>query len=169
MAAERPFLVGQAPSSTSDPGRPFSGRSGMRIAELMGLDVEREDWYELLRETFEPLNLLPDYLGKRERGDVFTMSIGRTMARALIEEFAGSRWVLVGAKVCRCFDVDAGRAPRCQWIDLAPRRVGHVAMLPHPSGLNLWYNEPANVERARAFLTEEVERVRWLRDLPRAP
>jgi hypothetical protein len=29
---------------------------------------------------------------------------------------------------------------------------GGVAILPHPSGVNHWYNDPRNVARARRFL-----------------
>lgn len=160
---KRAFLVGQAPSASSDPARAFSGHSGLKIAEMAGIDVERDDWYDELRKTFEPINLMPSYLGRKARGDVFTMSLGRQFALALKTEFAGSRFILVGSKVARCFNAPVYR---CAWREHAG---SWYALLPHPSGLNLWYNEPANVESARAFLRSEVERVRCQSKRPRAP
>lgn len=53
------------------------------------------------------------------------------------------RTILLGARVAKAFDLAALRV--CEWY-------GDVAVMPHPSGRNRWYNDPANVARAEDFL-----------------
>lgn len=38
-----------------------------------------------------------------------------------------------------------------------PETVAHLYVLPHPSGVNRWWNDPANLEAARAFLLRALE------------
>jgi len=56
--------------------------------------------------------------------------------------------VLVGAAVARAFGARVGELA---WGH-DPVLRAELALLPHPSGVNLWWNLPTNVERARAFL-----------------
>lgn len=156
----RPLLVGQAPSSTSNPERAFSGRSGRKIADLMGIDAV-DDWYEQLCQTFEPVNLITRYACRRaDKGDSFSMAEARQAALGLKVAFPAGRFVLVGQQVRQAFGVRL--AATCRWMVWGDR---HVALLPHPSGINAWYNDAANRERASAFLREERRRVEWLNEL----
>jgi len=64
----------------------------------------------------------------------------------MLPELRG-RWVLlIGQGVARAFGVQAGLL---EWVE---REGAWLAVVPHPSGVNRWWNELRNVERAAAFL-----------------
>ncbi len=178
MASVKTILLGIAPSRTSDPVRPFSGRSGARLARLLdlperGLSLDR---------VFELRNVLDYWPGRVSggRGDRFPMAearavlrpfslkpggvrpltfapplrghteqIGRQSAGSRVSRFRGRRVVLVG---CRLGALVGLREPLV-W----ERRAGaSFALLPHPSGLDRWWNNAENVARAREFLQKEI-------------
>ena len=61
--------------------------------------------------------------------------------------------MFVGLAVAAAF---AFTEPPCVWRRIAiPRRA--LGVVPHPSGVNTWYNDPANVDIARRFLREAVK------------
>jgi uracil-DNA glycosylase len=136
------MLLGEAPSRGSDPTRPFSGRSGDRLRALVGGELE---------ERFEVANVLGEWPGSAGKGSRWPRPL---IARARMVEvtielgLAGRMVVACGRRVAA-----AGGVPACasvlEWID-GP--LFRVAVLPHPSGVNRWWNEPGNVESARAFL-----------------
>jgi uracil-DNA glycosylase len=135
----KPAIVGEAPSMRTS--RPFAGRSGERLAELSGLAS-----LEALRDRFRLVNLLghwpgPDASGK---GSAFPMQEARSAA-ATLRLPSGS--LLCGRRVAAAFGLAA--APYFAWCDVDGRRV---AVIPHPSGVSRWWNDPENVARARAFL-----------------
>lgn len=138
FVAMKTLLIGQAPASYSaTDARAFSGRSGARLAALMGISQS-----SMLRR-FETANLLPRYPGKNGKGDLFPQG----QARALAADFAlPERALFVGAGVARAFGF---AAPPFRW---RPFRQGVAAWMPHPSGVNRWWNEPANVAAAARFL-----------------
>lgn len=136
----RPLIVGQAPSSRGPtPDGPLSGRAGKRVAALVGL--------ETLAPTFEVVNLLPTCPGRaRGKGHRFPAAEARAAA-AMLERFSThERVVLLGRGVARAFDLD---------LDPLERRVERDRrwlLVPHPSGVNLWWNDKANVEAASVAL-----------------
>ena len=79
------------------------------------------------------------------------------MVRAL--ELAGGPWgryLLCGRRVAAAFGFRADVA-YLRWY----RWEGKwYAVIPHPSGIVRWYNDPANVQRARRFLRRLAARVR---------
>lgn len=139
----KPLLIGQAPGPATDPGLPLSGRSGARLAVLCGMDLD-----EFL-VAFDRKNLLPMFPGKSGvKGDAFPLPLARRRALALSRLFEGRTIVLLGGNVSVAFSVDP--APLLRW-----RRgllgAGRLATAPHPSGISLWWNDPANVRAAVRF------------------
>jgi hypothetical protein len=138
------YLVGQAPSRTSDPSRPLAGRPCAFLGSLVGLDADA------FRRRFRCLNLLQAFPGKAGKGDAFPIAPARSAAA----QVRGRRLLLLGRNVARAFG--HADAPLLRW----ERRGGRlVAVLPHPSGINVWWNEPRNRRAARRFLRETLEEV----------
>ena len=138
---DKVVLVGQAPSASG--ADRFEGRSGARLATLA--ELSRADFLA----TFERVNLLP-FAGKDGgKGDAFDASAARLAAGRLAPSLAGRRVVLVGLAVAKAFGLD--EPPLLSWT---VHRGMNVAVVPHPSGVNRWWNEPTNVAMAKAFLRE---------------
>lgn len=144
MAALKPYLIGQAPSRSSDPTEPFSGRSGSVIAALVGLPKKH------VLPMFERRNLFDAYPGKHGKGDRFDRVAARRRAILMIEELAGHQVVLVGRAVADAFLVSKSE-PYMTW---SRYHDAAVAVIPHPSGIVMWWNDPTNRSRAARFLTE---------------
>jgi uracil-DNA glycosylase len=152
-----PILVGEAPSRDTEGLPPFSGRSGACLEELLGRP---------LRERFVVVNVLGRWPGRQgsEKGSAFPRLEAARGALRLAEEYAASsrRWVFCGWRVRDAFAAALGvhwtsqRYLRWEWLRDHDGMFGveTYAVLPHPSGVNLWWNDPANVERARRFLRE---------------
>lgn len=140
------MFIGQAPSSTSNPDEPLSGRCGERIATLLGISMA-----EFLK--YPRKNLLPSYPGKRERtekGDFFASIPGSVAA----DNLAGLidpevPFVLLGREVARAFGFKRFEPLRVTTLNDRP-----VLMLPHTSSVNRWWNNPKNGLKA-------AEALRW--------
>ena len=134
-----PALIGQAQSRGNDYQPAFSGPCGVRLAKL--LDLEHGD---LLERVFAR-NVLDRWPGKNGKGDAFPMDEAR---RAVLRmRIRGRPVVLVGKTTAAAFDV---RREFFEWFALRGKRA---VVIPHPSGVNLWYNDGANRERIRPLRT----------------
>lgn len=131
------LVVGQAPSARTIGRPPLSGPSGVKLARLVGASA--------LSDIAEPANLLPSFPGKRGKGDAFPMGPAREAAQR--EAIGGRVVVLLGRKVAEAFGLKG--LPYLQWCR---HRGGRVVVVPHPSGVNRWWNEAANVAAAREVL-----------------
>lgn len=137
------LIVGQGPSASSEGLPPFdpSTYSGRKLCELAG--VERAE------ELGVVVNLLDRYPGrsrKGSKGDHFFAWKARQIAKKTpLHRF--DRVVLVGRNVARSFGV--GDRPFLRWFE---HRGTKVSIVPHPSGVNHWWNDPRNVRRARRFV-----------------
>lgn len=147
----RPLLVGQAPSARHAPGaRAFEGKgSGARLELAAGLRAGT------LHESFDAVNLLPEYPGKagRGKGDAFDPYEARRRVFNLAPRLLPSAVVLLcGRAVARAFGV---ADDYFVWT-----RFGCfvVAVIPHPSGVNRWWNCPRNRARAARFLRAVLRR-----------
>ncbi len=138
----KPLLVGQAPSRTSDPARPWSGGAGKSLADLAGMAHA-----EFLR-LVEPVNLLRRWPGTAGKGDRFPMRSARARAKGI--ELRGRVALLAGRKVAAAFGLP--RADRAEGMGWYPLRGGFVTVIPHPSGVNLWYNDADNRACLGVFL-----------------
>lgn len=137
----RTVVVGQASSRTSDPAEPLSGRSGQRLAELCGVTMP-----EFL-ERFERINLLVGWQGKSGKGDRFDPAEAPERVAKTMEYLRGRNVVVLGAINATSLGV--------LWPKLSfrPFNAGNFAWCPHPSGINVWWNDRVNVAEARRFWT----------------
>lgn len=138
-------VIGQAPGRDVPCGPSLSGRAGRMLAGLAGMRETR------LRELAVFENVLKFWPGKAGKGDAFPMSLAREAAAGFA--FApGETVLLVGRKTAEAFGV------RGSFLEWRPFHRGHVAIFPHPSGINTWWNDGGNRRRATLFLR------RFLRD-----
>lgn len=138
----RPLIVGEAPSRATDGGPPLSGRSGARLAAMLGLRPED------LAARFELANLLERWPGPaRGGGSAFHAAEAASAAASL--DLEGRRVVLLGARVARAFGV---RRP--EPLSVVDVRGSEALLLPHPSGASRWWNSPENREAAARALRE---------------
>jgi uracil-DNA glycosylase len=131
-------IIGQAPSQHGT-GEPMAGRCGARLAALAGVSLD-----EFLRRT-DRLNLFDIFTGKNGRGDVFCIHDARPIADQLCAGLTGRTVVMLGNGVSAAFGL---KAPA---FSFAEHRGMMAAWAPHPSGINRWWNDPQNVERAQSF------------------
>jgi len=77
--------------------------------------------------------------GKAGKGDAFDGAAARCAAGQVKARPA----ILLGGNVGRAFLLPPGQ-PLFRWR-------GGLCLAPHPSGVSRWWNDPANVRRARRF------------------
>lgn len=141
-------ILGQAPAV--DGGAPWAAdsASGRRLAALAGVEPDQ------LPRLFALDNLLPIYMPSHE---------ALREAGELYQFLPGWHYVLAGSQVVKALGTRA--RPRgagthdgpgvLRWFE---SREGVVmAVLPHPSGRNRWYNDAGNAAAAGRF----VRRARW--------
>lgn len=170
-------IVGEAPSQFSDPKRPFDGASGERLAFLAGLND-----LEMLESRATLANVLSRWPGRGyagEKGSKFPSALAKKKARRF--ELRGV-FVLAGRRVARAFDVGLGSANYFSWhvIENSPvprtravpprsrfpvgRQAGRpdcwIAVIPHPSGCNRFWNYEENTMIATMFMRGLFARVR---------
>ena len=137
----RLLLIGQAPSRHGDPTHPLEGRIGLALCKLFGCS-----FHEYLQET-ERINVLMSWPGKNGKGDAFPRAEASLSAKSLMRALAYRRIMFVGVATGRAFKF---RGKPLQWV----RRAGGIeaAVVPHPSGINRWWNSKTNKDRAARFL-----------------
>lgn len=142
-APDRIVFVGQAPSRRTEGLGPFRGLTGRSLEELAGLP-------EGGLRRFELRNLFDSWPGKQPRGkgDAFPVRDARAAAAALREKLSGRVVVLVGRNVSIAFGLD--KAAFFEWHEAADGTL--LAVIPHPSGVNHWYNDPENAAECERFL-----------------
>ena len=137
-------LVGQAPSRGGDTLRPFFGKSGGRLERLAGIPRG------LLGDHFALANILQRWRGSAgSKGDMFPIVMASRAAEELLRQLDGRRVVVLGRAAARAMGVP-GVAPAMTWRNHVP--LEEIAVMPHPSGVSLWWNDPANILAAAAFL-----------------
>lgn len=150
------FVVGEAPgdpATRAAGGRPFDSRtrSGRRLAELLGV--------EEVADAYPVLNLVDRWPGRTAHGSAFPRGLARSRADALWFDLPAGDLLLVGKRVAAAFDVSVAylcweSVTRYRPTGTAEVRYGRrraVAVFPHPSGVNRWWNEPTNVVAAARF------------------
>lgn len=145
-ANAKPLLVGQSPSALTDgrEGRKaFSGNSGEKLAAILGVGLAK------LLSSVEAVNLLDRFRGRSEggKGDDFPLDEGRRAASLLA--LSGRKVILVGKGVAEAFEL-ADMA----FLEVREVRGAKVLLLPHPSGINSWWNKGGNIEAGRKALRE---------------
>ena len=131
------LVVGQAPG-TSGEAFARSTTTVRRLATLCGVSCSGSDE---LHELFDFVNLLDSYPGRSASGvgDAFDFKAARAAASG-IPLVSRPVVLLLGSNVARAFGLPNNVL---QW-------QGNILVLPHPSGINHFWNEPAAVALASA-------------------
>lgn len=151
----RPLLLGEAPGpSAPEHFVPLDGRGGDRLAQCAGMDRA-----ELL-DGFATANLLARWPGPAGKGSAWDAATARYAARAFeLPEVT----VLLGRRVCGAFAAAHTwlRGPAMAWGEwrFGPDDIA-VTVVPHPSGINRLYNDPAVREQVGVALREALTRPR---------
>ncbi len=132
------IIVGEAPSRIREGLCVLDGNGVNRLAALMGV--------EDLRDVARVVNLLGYWPGSDGKGSRAPMPALRAAAAGLEPTLRGEV-LLLGHRVSCAFGI-AGQ-PYFKPVACASYRL---VVLPHPSGVNHWWNEERNVQRARRFL-----------------
>lgn len=140
----RPMIVGEAPPPRGC-REPLDGDAGRRMARYAGTTLS-----ELLRVT-DRTNLLSTWPGGDEQGSEFPPGAARQAAVALAASLTGRRVLLLGRRVAAAFGLRS--APILTFMESDELRCT-VAVLPHPSGQNTWWNDLGHRATARSFLAE---------------
>lgn len=151
----KPLLIGQAPGPNTNPDLPLfpvpKTSAGGRLQVMTGLTRGQ------YLDHFERINLLPYFPGKVKRDDKFPMPPARLAATAIKPLLAGRTVILVGRNVAEAFEFPAEFHDWVRWPVRRPcivtKSTGLAAMavIPHPSGRNHWYNKAENRARSAAF------------------
>lgn len=148
MMHRRILLIGQAPGPNTDPALPLYPYSrtstGGKLQELM--DLSRLQYLDL----FDRINLLNKFPGRQARDDRFPMREAKIAASAIKPLLHSRTVVLVGRNVANAFELEADFHDWMEW-PLNEGGVCLVAVVPHPSGRNHWYNQKKNKQAARRF------------------
>lgn len=129
----------------------MDGASGRRLARLVGVSFEELCGRSLMK------NVLAEYPGpagaggRGGKGDRFPMREARRAVEAFDPEGA-TYVVLLGALVAEAFGVVARPFEPLLFYGFSGSPCG--AVLPHPSGVSRWWNDPVNELRAARFLRE---------------
>lgn len=146
----RALIVGEAPNRTGDPKRAIDGRCGARLAEFAGIPIGE------FRKLFARVNLLDAWPGPSvSKGSAFPMAVAREEAARLSRRFVRERFViLLGHRVAAAFSLygDYFQVYRLGWSD--------VVVVPHPSGVNRWFNDESNVVYMRQWFKRIIRRER---------
>jgi uracil-DNA glycosylase len=144
------YIIGQAASRENQGMQALSGRSGRRIAEWAQID---QVW-----DLFHTMNLIREYPGRKEdgkAGDNFSMERAHRKAMVLLDRICSKKMqnetllVLLGANVGRAFNLPIHEL---SWYQHVTHPTGvHMVVVPHPSGANRIWNDPANVDEAKLF------------------
>lgn len=141
----KPLIVGLNPSKTGD-GRPWTGTSGQRLQELVGVGS-----YDDFLELFDVTNVC--------QGDYDSLEARRTAKRILELNYrrlrrgdarANRHLILCGRMVQEAFYRGDQESFSCRYYE------GDQGLwlwaFPHPSGLNRFWNDQANSLEASRFL-----------------
>jgi uracil-DNA glycosylase len=141
-------ILGQAPAKNMKSRRAFDGAAGERLASIAGMTLEE------LRQRFWLRNVLDEYPGEswatRGKGDAFPMALARERAARM--RFLTPIVVFCGTDTAGAFGC---RAPFLEWFIFRRTRQGVV--IPHPSGINRYYNRSENKQKVRDILASILQ------------
>lgn len=139
------LLIGESPNASHpDGGRPLMGAIGYRLADLAGLTLAE------YTDRTERVNLF-----ERFPGAVWPRHEARAAAEALAPRLSGRTTLLLGQKVAAAF---GWHSRVFSWVrpEAFEYPETRLAVIPHPSSRNLWWNDPENRAAARRFLRATV-------------
>ena len=137
----KPLIIGEQPSKNGNPEQPLEGRIGHRMAEWMGIT------YEQYLDFFVRVNLLPQRIEYSGKGTDFNVKLARRSAKQIEETFTPGRIVVIcGKRAASAFGIV--KTDYFEWFALNHAKA---VIVPHPSGVNRWFNDPSNEMKMMAF------------------
>lgn len=134
----RPLIIGEAPGKNGDPSKPCEGRIGARLAACAGIT------YEEYLTLFDRINLLDEQPQDAPKGMAFNVKQAGKIARAMEPTLEERPLVLLlGKRVAGAFGFTGA-----EYFQMTT--LGRIAaqtpfyIVPHPSGVNRWWNELGN-------------------------
>ena len=140
------LLIGQAPGRKGDAYRPLEGRVASKLAGLAGVSVE--DWLD----RTERMNLLDEFPGKAGKGDIWNTELTRKKAEEVKPYLVDRTVLLLGRNVARAFGL-----VKLSWMVWTEEFGARMAVIPHPSGIVIWWNSLENREKVGIFLKGVLE------------
>jgi hypothetical protein len=102
------------------------------------------------------INLVQEWPGKSGRGDRFPRARGTIAAQAMLSSgmLDGRKVVFLGKEVARCFGMSQLSYLSMHYLSMHAvwPICAEVFLLPHPSAVNAWWNDPKNVRAASRAL-----------------
>jgi uracil-DNA glycosylase len=137
----KPLIIGEAPSKNEATERPIEGRIAKRLAKCAGLSLE-----EFL-EHFDRVNLLHVRQDTKDKGFLFDLPAAKVEATRIVTTIKPHQVViLLGGRVAEAFGIHH------EYFVEVPLGEGFAYIVPHPSGVNRWWNSPYNVRNASVFM-----------------
>lgn len=143
---DRFLILGEAPGRLST-----SNWSRGRIRDLAGRDLD--EWAEWV-------NLVEEWPGYNPRGKGSAWDARRAAVKAaeLKPTLTGYSGVIcLGRRVAQVMIPGGSGFPFFRWT--TNRDGAKLAVIPHPSGIVRFWNDPENVEQARTFLSSLAKEV----------
>jgi len=105
---------------------------------------------ETYLKKYTRLNIFAKYQGRNpnNKGDRFPEYQAELNAKKMVNRLKGERVVFFGRKPAKAFGL---YHEFLKWFE-GPAFT--AAIVPHPSGLNRWWNDPKNKKKAKKFLRQ---------------
>ena len=139
----RLLLIGQAPSKSGDLGDPLGGKIGRRMASLAGVSFEQ------FLGCSDRINMFDEWMGKKGKGDLWDGKLAKERAVELLPLLQDRVVFFVGRNVADAF---GQKIPWLKWQE--SEVASKIAVIPHPSGIVLWWNKKENRTAAKVFMKE---------------
>ena len=97
------------------------------------------------------INLLDHYPGPSRKGSNFPLAPAKRRAEELLEVIPEAEFLLAGSRVARAFGM---RSFDYDYLEPFEFRGRCFAVIPHPSGIVRWWNDPRNRRAAEVFAEE---------------
>ena len=133
------LAIGEAPN-----GRDDSGAGDKVVLSSPAYERKLPGLTRLRR-----VNLLDSWPGPQGKGSAFPLQTARAAAgRLWAAEPLSVRFLILSLRASFAFRMPVN-GPRAEWFGFNGRQV---AVIPHPSGIVRWWNDPENREKARTFM-----------------
>ena len=158
MTDTRTVVIGMNNPHSEDPEQALApypkGVAGQRLHDMLA-EVRPDTFRSVYMRGFDRRNMLI--------GRVWSLGAARQVAPALWQSLEGRRVLLLGVEVLSALKLP--QVPALAWQRSTPSLFGGAGperwcYVPHPSGLNRWYNFP--VHRAMVGMRLEQELERWM-------
>jgi uracil-DNA glycosylase len=164
---EKKWIVGESPGPLGDPNRPLFERSGLPsrsgdfLARLAGCSLQE------LHDRWTIRNVLKNFPGRDPsgRGDAFPAEEARQPGEEILRRAISchAKVLVLGKRAAEALGLTDARY--LEWYKKSQANPWHkdtpdtatIGILPHPSGINHWWNEPGRLVRAAKFMEEFLE------------